>query len=162
MIHITLYACTADNRQVDKTNYLTSVITGTAVFYENSSIVAPVIKFDWGGSFNSNVNYVYIQEFNRWYYITDVRALIGGSVEYSLRCDVLMTYKGTIYNSTQTVSRSESIGKPTMITDDFLPIAPYRDVKVVLFEGGYFNLHEATSLSYNFILNVAGGGSGQQ
>ena len=84
MIHITLYACTADNRQVDKTNYLTSVITGTAVFYENSSIVAPVIKFDWGGSFNSNVNYVYIQEFNRWYYITDVRALIGGSVEYSL------------------------------------------------------------------------------
>lgn len=162
MIHITLYACTADNRQVDKTNYLTSVITGTAIFYENSSIVAPVIKFDWGNSFVSSVNYAYIQEFNRWYYITDVRALIGGSVEYSLRCDVLMTYKGNIYNSTQTVSRSESIGAPTMIEDDFLPISPKRDVKVILFEGGYFNLHEATSLSYNFILNVAGGGSGQQ
>lgn len=162
MIHVTLYACTADNRQVDKTNFLTSVITGTAIFYENSSIVNPTIKFDWGNSFNANINYCYIQEFNRWYYVINTNALIGGSVEYNLRCDVLMTYKGAIYNSVQTVSRSESIGKPTMIQDDLLPIAPYRDVKVVLFEGGYFNLHEATSLSYNFILNVAGGGSGQQ
>lgn len=162
MINVTFFTCSADNRTVDKSGYLNSVISSTAIMYENTSIVSPIIKFAWNtNGAIPNVNYAYIPQFGRYYYVTDVKALIGGSMEYHLRCDVLMTYRGAIRSSTQTVVRSESIGKPTMIPDENYPLMPNKNMKVILFDNPNFNLANATANSYNFILNVSGGGSGQ-
>lgn len=41
-------------------------------------------------------NYCYIKEFKRYYYITDIKLLIGGLYQLKLDIDVLMTYKDAI------------------------------------------------------------------
>lgn len=157
---ITFYNNFSDNRTVNKN--ITSVMTGSVYLYEDSSIVNPVVRLDYDDTVLPEMNYAYIPAWNRYYYITDIAALVGGGMRIAMACDVLMTYKGTILNSVQTVIRSESIGKPTMIPDPTLPILPNKDIKVIAFEGGVFNLDTATQQSYNFVLNVSGGGSGQQ
>lgn len=50
-------------------------------------------------------NYCYIEEFNRYYYINDVRVLKGGLFELHLNVDVLMTYKDTIINNPITTKK---------------------------------------------------------
>ena len=42
-----------------------------------------------------------------------------------------------------------------------LPLKGNKEMKVIEFTGGDFNLDTAGTNSYNFVLNVAGGGSGQ-
>ena len=50
-------------------------------------------------------NYCYIDEFNRYYYINDVRVLKGGLFELHLNVDVLMTYKDIIINNPITTQK---------------------------------------------------------
>lgn len=50
-------------------------------------------------------NYCYIEEFNRYYYINDVRVLKGGLFELHLNVDVLMTYKDIIINNPITTQK---------------------------------------------------------
>lgn len=50
-------------------------------------------------------NYCYIEEFNRYYYINDVRVLKGGLYELHLNVDVLMTYKDIIINNPITTQK---------------------------------------------------------
>lgn len=157
-MNVTFYQCTCDNRYVNKSPYLTAYAgISNVVLYEGCSIIEPVIRVNWAGGV-PGINYCFIPDFNRWYYITNSEALEGHSVKYYLRCDVLMTYGGTILSTPQTVIRSESIGHPTLIPDNNLTTNPAREMKVIKFEGGIFNLNSATLNSPNFIINVAGGG----
>ena len=156
-VSVELYKNLSDNRYVTKNIELMDTVL--AVWYENTSIVAPTIRFTFPSELY-DVNYAKIPAFGRYYYITDVRTLQGHGVEMDLRCDVLMTYKGTILESNLMVVRNEMPnGKatPTLINDPTLPLAPYKDLDVIEFQGGNFNLEEATNTSFNFILNVAGG-----
>ena len=41
-------------------------------------------------------NYCYIEQFKRFYYITDIKLLTGGLYQLQLEVDVLMTYKDII------------------------------------------------------------------
>lgn len=158
-IAVELYRNFSDNRYVNKN--IEKLADVTATWYEDNSNVVPTIKFTYN---NPNVlndcNYVKIPYFGRYYYVTDVRSLVGCGMEMDLRCDVLMTYKDAIINSNMMVIRNEApYGKPTptLISDPTLPLAPYKDLDVIEFQGGNFNLEEATNTSFNFILNVAGG-----
>lgn len=153
-VNVELYKNLSDNRYVTKNIELLDTVT--AVWYENTSIVTPTIRFNFPSELY-DVNYAKIPAFGRYYYITDARTLQGHSVEMDLRCDVLMTYKGTILNSPQFVSRNEGIGKPSFIADSNYPLRINKDMAVIKFEGGNFNLNEATTSGLNFVLNVSGG-----
>lgn len=61
----------------------------------DNSILQPILilkKYTSG-------NYCFIDEFKRYYFITDVRVLTGGLYELHLEVDVLMTYKEEIINA---------------------------------------------------------------
>lgn len=61
----------------------------------DNSILQPILilKNYIGG------NYCYVDEFERYYFINDVRLLNGGLYELQLNVDVLMTYKEEIINN---------------------------------------------------------------
>ena len=61
----------------------------------------------------SNGNYCYIEEFKRYYYITDIKLLTGGLYQLQLEVDVLMTYKDIIMNNP--ISTSKIIKIPNEI-----------------------------------------------
>lgn len=50
-------------------------------------------------------NYCFIKEFNRYYYISDIRVLTGGLYQLQLEVDVLMTYKDKIMTNPITTQK---------------------------------------------------------
>lgn len=78
------------------TNVINKKITliDTLVFNlkADNSILQPILVLK---NYNAG-NYCFIKEFNRYYYINDIRVLNGGIYQLQLDVDVLMTYKNEI------------------------------------------------------------------
>ena len=102
-------------------------------------------------------NYVYCEAFSRYYFIDDITAISGGRLSISCRVDALYTYRATIGNVPAVMVRGENAGY-TQITDNKLPIGKNKIIRIAEFEGGDFNINAATNTSYNFVLNIMGGG----
>lgn len=99
---ITLYTSTAESSRLNKSAYLTTVATLTGQLLVPTSMTAPVILFDMDTVGEApKANYAYIDDFARYYFITEWTANAQGLWEASMNVDVLMTYKG---NKTGTVS----------------------------------------------------------
>ena len=108
----------------------------------------------------ANNNYAYILDYNRYYYVDSVTVGRNGMYIVQLSVDVLMTYVDGIKNLYATISRQENIGINDIV-DSLLPLQNRKELAVIEFESSEFNIANANASSYNFVLNVAGGGSGQ-
>lgn len=103
-------------------------------------------------------NYMWVgAPLNRFYYIRDRRVKIGGVVEFAGECDVLMSFKAAILGLEALLLRTE--GGADYTPDSAYPLYPYKEIKIAELEGGDFNIESADGLSYNYVLNVAGGGA---
>lgn len=106
MFNITLYKF---NKRPNSTKLPTGIQGDVVpcVMKSISSVITPIIEItDPKG--NNNIplyNYAYIPDFNRYYFIEDVRFDIGVWTLF-LRTDVLASYKDDIVNSRQYVLRS--------------------------------------------------------
>ena len=104
--NINLYQNTAEGNRVDKTNYLTQVGTLSGVLREESSITDVTITFT--SKDMPTFNYVYIEAFNRYYYVNDITSLKKDLWQMTLSVDVLMTYRNAILSCTGFVDRNEN------------------------------------------------------
>lgn len=91
-------------------------LTGT--LRKGSSILDPVIELDVPVPSNivSTANYAHIEEFGRYYFITDIRSTVNGLWLVSLHVDVLMTYRTQIKAQSGIVNRSAN--KYNLYLDD--------------------------------------------
>lgn len=88
---------------------------------DNNNIISPRIRVKAPANFlTKEYNYVYIPDFNRYYFVVDIIWELGTWV-YSLNIDVLATYKTQIGASSQYVRRSSNTFDGT-ITDTLYPI----------------------------------------
>lgn len=90
----------------------------------DTSVVSPAVLIDFADQANPQphiFNYAYIPDFGRYYFISDVRAVRGHLWEYSLKCDVLATYKSQIGNWDMYILRSAAASNGNVI-DDFYPL----------------------------------------
>lgn len=72
-----------------------------------TSILKPVIRLKT----NSNIytyNYMYISEFERYYFIDDIVSLNNGIWEISAHVDVLETYKNSILSQQAVIKRQQN------------------------------------------------------
>ncbi len=123
---VTLYKNSAPPNKINKKSSLSHAHTFTNVYFtENGSldILHPTILIKYTNDIGdmSVYNYMYVGKFNRYYYIESV-STEGGLVRISGRCDVLMSHKSDILDSTQYIIRSESI-QNKYIVDSLLPIS---------------------------------------
>lgn len=116
---IKLYHNKAEANRVDKTNYITLVKEVLGVLREATSIIdfSVVLELDTFPNFN----YVYIEIFNRYYFVSDIVSVNKNIWEVSLSCDVLMSYKDAINACTGFVDRNENTYN-LLIVDDKLPL----------------------------------------
>ena len=151
---VTFYNNYSKNNVVNKVidNY---VQYDEIVFKEPCSIIAPHIILSYRADVATK-NYCYIPDLNRYYYITDVTLLEGQRLEATLVCDVLMSFKELILNSTQTVIRAEETGR-TYINDTSYPILPQTKTEIIRMDSDLLNVNQLTENSINYIINVAGG-----
>ena len=84
---------------------------------ESTSVLNPVLILD----FNPAIyNYLYIPDFKRYYFITDVRFIGNETFEIQASCDVMGSWRESILNSTQYITRSAS-GWNKDILDNMFP-----------------------------------------
>ena len=151
------YHTADDPRTITKT--LTNQIDYTCQLIDSAEMVAPTLRVRCTSE-TFNANYCYISFFDRYYFVTGQTVETANTILIHCKLDVLYTYRNALLSSTFLVTRNENIGS-TYIPDTMLPLKGNKEMKVIEFTGGDFNLDTATANSYNFVLNVAGGGSNQ-
>lgn len=122
------------------------------------SLVSPeIIVNTYTMNMGGNTNYMYIDTFDRFYFINDYTLLDGGRILVRGSIDVLYTYRNNIMSSVANVVRQENAGINT-ITDKCLPLSAIRGLKVYRFPEQLNNAN-FTETTPCFILTVAGGGN---
>ena len=116
---------------------------------ESSSIQNPIVRLETSQEVIRRCNYIYIEDFGRYYFVTDATIDNTNLYTLSLRCDVLMSFKSGIYNQTALISRQE-YHYNTMLYDAEIKqnTKPYIITKK--FSGGFTN-------TYTYVLVLAGG-----
>lgn len=135
---------------VDKEFSLGGVdVTGT--LRAGSSLIDPVLLIEANApGFHANgYNYCYVEEFGRYYFITDIVSVNYTLWEIHCHVDVLMSYKDQIKEQTAIVARQEA--KYNLMLDDGVFMA-YQNPKI---QTKYFSV-EGPFEHQEFVLVVAG------
>lgn len=102
---VELYKTNSDNITVDKSIILVATVSGELKY--NTSLMNPTINIETS---IDDFNYCYIQEFKRYYYVSDISysGSSGNIKTISLKEDVLMTWKDYIRESEGVIERNEN------------------------------------------------------
>lgn len=146
---IYLYKNYSDAQNISKNIELVDQLTGT--LRGNCSILNPVFHIEADPNFvPAFVNYCYIPEFGRYYFIREVRYIRNKLLEISCHVDVLYTYKEQILSTSAWIARQENEYNLYLDDDKFL-INAQRNVWVKSFD------YRLPSPKGTFILTIAGG-----
>lgn len=106
MFNITLKKCNCANYVVTKT-FASGSTTAQFHFKAEQSILDPVILIGTNENL-TQYNYAEIPEFNRKYFITDIKAVRENLYEVTLHVDVLGTYDSQIRSVQADIKRQEN------------------------------------------------------
>lgn len=135
-LHISFYTTPVSPITVDKLTPATLIKTKAGSPKEDMNINHPVVTLTYDSSI-LNANMAYIQEFGKYYFVHPPTLQTGERMVFTMDVDVLMTYKNSIGSIPATVIRSASIGGPTAVPDEQLPINPNKvEYKSALFRPG--------------------------
>lgn len=115
---ISLFVCTAENRRINKSAYLSNKHQLAGSFRNDSSVINPIIRIEKTNPAIQNYNYMYIGDFNRWYYINDIIQIRTNLWEIHAHVDVLYTWGGDIKGNLAVIDRSEQFDNANMYLDD--------------------------------------------
>lgn len=149
---IKLYNNLSENNIINKT--ITQVGSDiTAAIKGEISVETPHLLFNYPGSL-PNVNYFYISEFSRYYYITDIIDKTGGRYELRGKTDVLESFKDQILNLSVIIDKQQRTSDINLYLDDGSYITENKEFNTVInFPNGFNDEGE-------YILITAGGGGG--
>lgn len=116
------YVNSSDKLKVEKD--LTQILTNKIItIIEPVDIFNPIIKLSKQiGSLS--FNYIYISDFNRYYFVTEPPTWRGGFYEVKLHCDVLMSFKSGFYTKNVIIKRN-SRNYNLYLNDDHMKMLNY-------------------------------------
>ena len=147
IISITLYQNTSNDKTVQKSLTLIKNVTG--YLRDETSISNPSVMIDVSGDGNYvlQCNYVYINQLQRYYYITSMNFVRKNLWRLNLHVDVLMTYKDKIQDLTCYIKRNAETYND-MIPDGEVILSPEPVIQVEEIPNDIFTLNTGTSKSY--------------
>lgn len=105
-MNIILYHNISEYNAVNKS--ITELTTLSGTLREESSIIDPIITITNVDSYLSSMNYAYIPDFNRYYFITNIESVRNNLWRVSFHVDVLYTYRNQIKNNSAIIERNEN------------------------------------------------------
>ena len=133
---ISLFQYKGAPRAINKNGRFTGYKTENNVqLKEPSSITDPRLILVYNKSYLS-CNYLYIQDFHRYYFINNINVLPGGRLEITAHVDVLYTYSKQILSSGAFVERKSNTGVDTDLIAQDYPLAVDNDTGGVDFSSG--------------------------
>lgn len=148
-MQVQLMQCASENNVIRKK--LSTIQTVNCLFKEESSIINPVIILDYNLQSMSNVNYMYIPTFDRYYYMQDIRALTGGRYMVTGKLDVLQSFASDILSLLVVVDKQKSDSKSDLYIDDGSFVTENRLVNNI------YNFPNGFNDNGEFILITVGG-----
>ena len=116
---------------------------------EPSSVTRPTLRVS-SGLIGQNVNYIYVNQLERYYYIKDW-IMENGHIRLECEVDVLMSFKDSIKNQNVIVSRQETLYN-TYQNDERFKLYNYPATKTIRIDSGTgFNFNTT-----NYVLCVVG------
>lgn len=154
-MNITLYNNTSEKNRLKKSLIKLSEYKDCSIITP-MSIIDPVVMIN-DVSMNFNANYLYIPEFNRYYFIKNITSVNNGCWELSCHIDVLSTYAEQVKQLSAIFKRQES-NFNLYLNDD--KMKEYATETVIT---RYFNSDvQFDTNSNNFVLTVVNNGGGVQ
>ena len=150
-MNVTFYRTNSENNKLNKS--LSDDILLEGYLREETSITSPSILVEGDVS---SYNYAYVEEFSRYYFITDIASVRAGIWRVDMRVDVLMSYSIEIGQIDAILERQENIYN-LYVHDELLPSLEYSNVYTEKFK---FSGGSVPPLDdWKFYLTVAGSGS---
>ena len=121
MIEVTLYKFGKRPNSTRRPTEDNPHLTVQCILRNPTSIISPVLEIEdtRGDGDLHEYTYAYIPMFNRYYFISNIISVDTLWV-YSLRCDVLATFRNTVLDSSQYVVRSASDCDPNIIDTAYI------------------------------------------
>lgn len=145
----------SDKRYVNKSISLVNELVDVVLLDNNVNVSSP--HFRVSGVNFTEVNYCYVAEFKRYYYITASEVLHGNMVDISCDVDVLMSFKSDILNSAGIIERSTKSGNVLIADSNFNVNRVDETLTNLAFSGCEFSSTNITNASNNFLLVTFGG-----
>lgn len=142
---ITLYKNESEKNKINKTLTTVDALTGT--LRDSSSIINPEIVIEYDNP--TGFNYCYIDEFDRYYFVTNITVINNKLLKLSLKVDVLESFKTSILAQNIIIDKSTS-NVDEYLPDDNLVVNVKTKTDIVNFPSGLLESGE-------FILITAGG-----
>ena len=118
-MQIQLMKCTSEPYRLDKTGYISTTYTMNGSLRDKSSIIKPVILIQKPTPLpQGQYNYMYIPDFERYYFIDDIIARVNNVWELYAHVDVLFTYCSSIKNTKCVISKTENFDKANLYLND--------------------------------------------
>lgn len=113
----TFYSTKSDNRKLRKDLSLVKEVN--YINKSNDSVLNPIIVVDTFDGFEK-VNYAFIEQYKRYYFVTDIQPIVGGRLQITLKVDVLQSYADAIANTQAIIERSSSYGNSYIVDSDIV------------------------------------------
>lgn len=134
MFSIYLYQNLSENNRMDKN--LNPPVTFQGSLKENTSVIDPVITIESPVNVVCLYNYLFIPDFNRYYFITNVIAITDTLTQINLHVDVLMSFKDYIRSNLATTRRQENDWN-LYLNDGSFRTYQYKTVGTYKFSNGF-------------------------
>lgn len=152
-MEIKFYNMTAPHEVVDKSDYLGTATTMTGDLRDACDIINPVIDIE--SSSMPSFNYLYIADFNRYYYITDIVCVSRDIWRISMHCDVLMSFASEILSHSAFIDRCET-DYNTLLVDGMVPAMNEFTYEAVPVTTNFFEKNPLATTTKQYVLTVSG------
>lgn len=136
----------SEKNRLDKA--LTDIATLSGTLRADTSIIDPVFLIECDLSSYIEANYLTVPSFGRSYFITNIRSVRTGLVEFTCHCDVLSSFKTQIRTNNAIIHRSERNWN-LYLNDGSLTAYQDPEIHTAEFSRGF-------TVNHQFILAVAG------
>lgn len=150
-MEINLFTCNAERNRIDKSAYLTNRFVLSGSFRASTSALNIEVDVEKTNPVKYDYNYMYIEEFNRYYYIDDIVSIRTNVWTIKASVDVLMSFKTDILKSSAIIDKVETESVANLYLDDgsfVMDTRKYNEIKE--FPNGFND-------SGSYILICAGG-----
>lgn len=150
-MQISLFTYTKEKERVNKTDYLTNRFPLNGYLKNETSVKEPVILIEKTNPTLYDYNYLYIEDFKRYYFITGIKQIRSNLWEISAKCDVLYSFMNDILANKCIIDKAENSPDANLYLNDGSFVTDSRKYNEVLpFTSGL-------SLNGSYILICAGG-----
>lgn len=142
---IKFYQNSSEPIAVDKT--LLELIEVEGALRESSSVIDPILNVSNLYDYIGFINYAYIEEFNRYYFVNNITSVRENLWRISLHVDVLYTYREGIRNNSAIIERNQNY-YDLLLNDGLFQTQQEPKIWQITFPGGFTQT--------DFVLAVAG------